>query len=175
MKSTEEHLKSLRDAIQKNSFIRMAIHDASPSYVFTIGLYHSYKHPEILMFIPGMKSQTANPGLFKANSLSDVSESSAVKTLVNAVQKIGENVKNGIEYQDGEKYPDIFPNDYLVLFQSVDKQYYDEYLGAAVGFYGNNSFPVLQCLLLDKHGLFPTAPGCDKATANGQKLRLKLW
>lgn len=145
-----EVMKEIRGIIDTGEFFMMGIPDRY-SFAFTIGLYELRMHPEILIFSP-------NPSLGATTFL----------------QIMGDNVLKGQEYKDGEKYVDIFDNGYPALFKTIERKFYDGYLGTAISFYKNSSFPAIQCFLPDKEGRFPSDPDCDKNFRELQTLRTNV-
>jgi hypothetical protein len=112
--------------------------DEGPAFAFTVGLHHSFKHPEVLMI-----------GL-------------DLDSMHNILNNIGDDIKKGAKYQAGREYPEIVA-DYKCSFQKIDKRYYKDYLGTAMSFYNPESFPALQCIYPDKSGRYPWNNKCSKA------------
>ena len=120
--------------------------EAGPEWAFSIGLFHSYCHPEVITF--GLKL-----GVCKA--------------LVNA---IGAQVKAGKKYDVEREYGDILSNPYKCAFRRVQPKHYHDYLGFARWFYENDPFPTLQCFWPDKAGKFPWDEGCASFVRDAQPL-----
>ncbi|WP_207421171.1 DUF4262 domain-containing protein [Desertivirga brevis] len=104
--------------------------DKGPGFTYSIGLFHNYQHPEIIMI--GLKKDLAH-------------------ILIN---NIGFDLKEGRIYKGGTFYSDIL-DDYECLMIDVDAKYYDEYVGQAIRFYKNNNFPLLQCVYPTVKGVYP--------------------
>ena len=119
--------------------------DKGPSFTYSVGLYHNYQHPEIIMI--GLKQDLAH-------------------ILIN---NIGHDVKHGQAYKSGHFYKDILDN-YECLMIKVDEKYYDEYLGQASRFYKNNNFPILQCIYPTIKGIFPWEEDWPEEIKNLQPL-----
>lgn len=142
-----KQMQEIRVTIDKGEFLKMAVSDKYP-FSYTIGLYQLYKHPEILIF-------TASP----------------LEEFLSVIQTLAENVENGFEYKDGETYDGIVKN-YPIMFRAIDRKYYSDYLGTAIGFYKSKSFPALHCLFPDEEGRFPFQVGCNKVWKDLQTLRI---
>ena len=117
--------------------------DEGPGFAYTIGLRHSFGHPEIIVF--GLRTET----------------------LFEIVNTIGEAVRAGATFQADHESSDVL-NDYLVHFREINKEHYDEYLGYAQWFYDGNDFPTLQCVWPDSKGRYPWHPDIDVELAKRQ-------
>ncbi len=141
--------QEIQAAVDKGEFYKVSVADKYP-FTYTIGLYELFNHPEILIFSPHQP----------------------LKTFLTIIQTIGENVTNGSEYKDGEKHEELIDN-FPLLFKTIDRKYYDNYLGKAIEFYKGKSFPALCCLFPDAEGKFPSDVGCNKGLKELQTLRTK--
>jgi Domain of unknown function (DUF4262) len=121
--------------------------EEGPAFGFTVGLYHSYGHPEVLIHGFGLE---------------------LTHQILN---NIGDEVKAGHQYEAGRRYPDILEG-YDCAFQIIEKAFYHEYLGYARWYYRGNNFPALQCLLPDREGRFPGDAGFPEQLAKLQQLKL---
>lgn len=110
----------------------------SPAFVFTIGLYEKFKHPEIMIF--GMNTDVMGQ-------------------LLNGIKN---QVKKGTQYLSNKEYENILAG-YNVQFLEVKKDFYPDYLGYA-GWYYNNTFdfPVLQMIWPDKEHKWPWENGFNE-------------
>jgi hypothetical protein len=111
--------------------------DENPRFSFSVGLYKTYQHPEIIII--GLKQELSH-------------------TLIN---NIAEDIKNGKRYDAFEWSNDILTN-YNCLFIPVDKLNYEEYMGYANWYYNGNNYPLLQCIYPTVKGVYPwedTWPG----------------
>lgn len=105
--------------------------DYLPDFVYSIGLYQKYKHPEIICF--GLKIEVIAGILNHARDL----------------------VAQGEIFVQGKLY-DGFLEGYKIQFLEVDKSFYPDYVGYGGWFYGMNfNFPALQLVWPDKQGIFP--------------------
>ncbi|SIO07496.1 DUF4262 domain-containing protein [Chitinophaga niabensis] len=101
-----------------------------PAFVYSIGLYQKFGHPEIICF-----------GL----------EINLMATLINDACAM---VQNGEKLESNKAYPDFLEN-FPIRFLQVDKDFYRDYLGYGGGFYGSFDFPALQLVWPDKASNFP--------------------
>jgi hypothetical protein len=110
-----------------------------PEYAFSVGLYYSYSHPEIV--IMGLNSNTA-------------------KCIIN---DIAELIENGATFEICSLYDEIVKG-YPVAFIEVNISNYREYLGYANWFYSSlpSPYPALQMVWPDKEGKFPWQDGYDE-------------
>ena len=106
-----------------------------PGFVYSIGLYKNYGHPEIICF--GLKTEV-------------------MSTIINFacdLIKAGQVLLTGYEYKG-------FLEGYTIQFLPVNKAFYPDYLGYAGWFYdGSWDFPALQLVWPDKQHLFPWNEG----------------
>lgn len=101
-----------------------------PGFAYTIGLYHTYEHPEIICF--ALKPEAMGVILNHAADL----------------------IKKGQRLRTNQLYQG-FLEGYQVQFLAVQKEHYPDYLGYAGWFYQDWNFPVLQLLWPDKQHRFP--------------------
>jgi hypothetical protein len=137
------------DNVQKFGWHSMGIHGESshPSHAFSIGLYHSFSHPEIVIFGPPLE------------------------TLHQMVNNVGFEVHRGVRFQEGSRSRQIIDG-YEVVFRTVVPDRLSEYLGWALWFYNYKQFPVLQCVYPDRDHHLPW----DERTAEGfRAMQPPLW
>ncbi|HWS70476.1 MAG TPA: DUF4262 domain-containing protein [Thermoanaerobaculia bacterium] len=129
--------KVLRD-IRTNGWhvITVGAEDDSPGWAFSIGLFETYKQPEILLF--GLRSQTMHQ----------------------LINQIAEQMQEGTKYADGFR-DDSLLEGYGCQFKQVAERWYPETVGFARWFYGETEFPLLQLYWPDKNGRFPWDRRCD--------------
>ena len=147
--TTEFDQQSLANIRQYGWFsIEIPEDQIGPSYVFTVGFYYSYNHPEVLVM--GLEADTA-------------------RVFLNA---IAEGIKAGTKYIDGSTDNDLasFP----IAFKRISSSRYHDYLGYANWFYGSstNGYPAVQFVWPDKAGLFPWDHGYNIGFA---KRQTELW
>ncbi len=114
--------------------VRVIGEEASPAFAYSVGLYQRFGHPEALIF-----------GL----------DLDVMHEIINVV---GDTVSEGISFISGQS-TDTVLHDLSVVFRSVDRSYFDSYLGRALVFYSNDSFPVQQVFWPDPSGKFPWQDG----------------
>lgn len=101
-----------------------------PGFGFSIGLFHNFKHPEII--IVGLQQEL-------------------IHSLIN---DIGEAIKSGKRFDAFAYSPDILEG-FECYFIPVEQTHYSAYLGYAHWFYKGNNFPVLQCVYPTLKGVYP--------------------
>lgn len=107
--------------------------DDGPGFAFSIGLFHTFEHPEILLFGLGQESA------------------------MGIINGIGAGVQHGQRFETGKQSSDVVEG-FPVDFVEVPPDCYKQYVGYAVWFYESLRFPVLQCVWPDKAGIFPWEP-----------------
>jgi len=105
--------------------------DTGSHFTYSIGLYETYKHPEIMIF--GLANDTAHGVL-----------SECVKM-----------IKNGTRFPTEQPVMDVLAGDFEVIFKPVKSELFDEYLGIATDYYGERSFDALVLFWPDKNHKFP--------------------
>ena len=109
-----------------------------PPLSYSVGLYRTFKHPEIV--IVGLPGQTA-------------------QALING---IGAEIKKGRRFPPGSRSSD-FLNGYEATFVDVAEALYGDYFGQAIDYYGSRSFPVVQFVWPDRAHHFPWDDGFDSS------------
>lgn len=125
---------------------RSADDELGPEWAFSTGLFHSYCHPEIIIF--GLK----------------------LRICMALINEIGAQVKAGKKYNVEGEYGDILGDPYKCVFRVVRRNHHHEYLGYARWFYESDPFPALQCFWPDKSGKFPWDEGCVPIVRDAQPL-----
>ena len=121
--------------------------DVGPPYAFTVGLYHTFEHPEVM--IVGLEPRSGG----------------------NLLNVLADQIQMGKRFGNLEsvEFADVgFP----LGFRAVNTEYYDSYLGYALWFYRSQDFPVLQCVWPDKALVFPWDDDCDDGCQELQRLTL---
>ena len=113
-------------------FVAAAGESGEPGFIYTIGLWHSFHHAEILLVTP-----SGDP-----------------RELAGVVTRIGKQVASGQSFEEGKSYPGLF-GDVPGSFRRVQLCWYPFYLGVALAFYDWKSVPCLQLYWPDKQGRFP--------------------
>jgi|GEM_PF-75463 len=102
-----------------------------PGFVYSIGLYKNYGHPEIICF--GLKTDV----------------------MASIINHACDLIKNGDIITTNKLYSG-FLEGYHIQFIEVDKEFYPNYLGYAGWFYDMSfDFPVLELIWPDKQNNFP--------------------
>ncbi len=123
--------KILDDVAQYGWHVMKVLEKAdSPGWAYSIGLYRTFHHPEIVVF--GL-----NGDLMHA-----------------IINFIGADVSSGKRFEQDTKYPDLIET-YLCTFKTVSVGWYYPFLGYANWFYKGMDYPVLQCIWPDKKSLYP--------------------
>src|SRR5262249_7010696 len=89
--------------------------EEGPGFGFSIGFYHTLKHPEVLMF--GLELPVTH----------------------RIINNIGADIRSGTVFESGKEYPDILEG-YRCAFRTVPTRWYREYLGSARWFYKGDNF-----------------------------------
>lgn len=105
-------------------------------FSYTIGLEENYNHPEILVF--GLKKESAHA------ILSDIVE----------------EIKAGAKMELNRKIGNVIGGSFEVLFMSIISSSYNQYLGAAVGYY-QKPFRAQVMFWPDQKNVLPTEEGCE--------------
>ena len=119
-----------------------------PVYSFSVGLFHTHGHPEIILL--GLSHAVAGQ----------------------IINTIGALAAAGLRVEPGRTY-DAFASVPLA-FVEVDPAHYRAYVGYALWLYGGPNFPMLQCVWPLKSGHFPWDEGYDQRGAAIQPLLARL-
>jgi hypothetical protein len=124
--------------VDEHGWMVQAVYGEKPldEWCYTVGLKHSFNHPELIIF--GLPMQSAH---FLLNDLAA-------------------RIKNGQRFQPGDRLSGVMNAD-LALISVPREQYEEGYFAIARGFYGNYDFDALQVIWPDKKGLFPWDSGFD--------------
>lgn len=101
-----------------------------PSFAYSIGLTHTYNHPEIICF--GLPNDLGHE-------------------IINDIAGI---IQKDETIYTGKIYTEIF-NDSRAAFLKVDKRNIDDYFGEALNYYGDKSFDALQVVWTDRNDKLP--------------------
>lgn len=110
--------------------------DEEPGFLFTVGLWHSFRHPEILLFAPSLDPAG----------------------MTGRLQPLAQRVSEGETFTADQPYENLFGR-FDGLFRPVDRRWYPWFLGTAMAFYGGTDFPVLQLFWPDRDSLYPWETG----------------
>ncbi|WP_213278937.1 DUF4262 domain-containing protein [Chryseobacterium indologenes] len=104
--------------------------DYSPSFAYSIGLFETYKQPEVICFgLPEKLGQAI-------------------------INDVAELIKNSENIKTYSNYHNIF-KDSRAEFIPVDKRYIADYFGAALNYYDKTEFPAVQLVWTDRNNKFP--------------------
>jgi len=128
--------QDLLDTIETHGWavMKIAAEADGPSFAYSIGLYRTFGHPEIIIL--GLGSDTAHK----------------------LINDVGDAVRQGVLVRAGET-SSAFLNDFACTFRRVPPHQYRAYLGRALWYYGDQSFPALQFIYPDRHGRWPWDEG----------------
>ncbi len=105
-----------------------------PAFAYSIGIWHTLKQPEIIIFGLGN-----------------------TKTMGNIINVVGEEMRKGTKFEDWMESDQILDG-YNCIFRQVDPAFYPDYVGYAMWFHRPDDFPVLQCVWPDREGRYPWHP-----------------
>jgi hypothetical protein len=101
-----------------------------PSFAYSIGLWKTFKHPEIICF-----------GL-------------TIKNLHALINDVAQLVKQGQIITTNKNYDNFFNNS-DTQFVKVDQSYLAHYFGTAINYYNSDQFPALQFVWTNRNNKFP--------------------
>ncbi|MBL8809658.1 MAG: DUF4262 domain-containing protein [Planctomycetaceae bacterium] len=130
--------------IERVGWSVICINDGSTPYQFSVGMFHTLKHPEIIIL--GLKQEV---GGYIINQ-------------IGGTIALGKTIK-----------PDVLNEDYTNTgnyFKTVDPVHYTEYCGYAKWLYRGSGFPMYQCVWPLKSGLYPWDAGYPPEGAEIQPL-----
>lgn len=104
--------------------------EEGPGFGYSIGLYKTFDHPEIIII--GLKLDL-------------------IHSIING---IGEDIRIGKIFNPGHYYNGVIEG-FACHFTSVEKKYYDEYVGYAKWYYKGTDFPLTQCIYPTVKNVYP--------------------
>ncbi len=122
---------------------------AGAEHAFTVGLFRSFDHPEVIVF--GLDAATREA----------------------ALDRLGARVRAGERFEEGGVVDGILL-DRPVAFRPVARRHYPAYLGYAGWFHGGPRFPALQAVWPDSEGRFPWERWFSHALRDAQPLLAEL-
>ena len=129
--SDQSEQKVLDDIAQHGYHVVHVLQDdEGPGFSYSVGLYATYKHPEIIFI--GLKPDLAH--LLISNMAYDI--------------------QHGKPYESSKMYPDIL-DDFECMILEVSKENYQFYVGFDIWYYEGTDFPLLQCIYPTVDGIFP--------------------
>jgi len=134
----DEHEQKALDDVQRYGLhiVNVLEEGTLPSFAYTVGLFHTFQHPEVLVY--GLPQDRAHRIL---NDLAD-------------------NLRAGRRYVAGGVYEDLLER-YSCTFRLIPPSHYREHLGWASWFNETPDFPALQLIYPDKEGRWPWQDGAS--------------
>lgn len=115
--------------------IHVGADEEGPGWSYSIGLFHSFAQPEVIVF--GLPWSTT-------------------EEIING---LGARMNAKQSFAHGDSDSEILES-HKVKFVSVLRDHYPAYLAYAIWFYGGVEFPTLQVVWPDIRGRFPGDPDC---------------
>jgi hypothetical protein len=119
--------------------------DYLPSFAYSIGLWETHRHPEVICF--GLN----------------------INTLHGCINDVGNIVKSGKSIEIGRCYDDFFES-VGTQFVPVHDSYIPNYFGYAMEHYNYAEFPAIQLIWTDRNHKFPWEPDFEEGYVNRQPL-----
>ena len=104
--------------------------DDAPAWAYSIGLYRTFNHPEIVVF------------------------GQQLDLMHSMINSIGEGTQAGKTFELDGLYPDLIEA-YSCTFKPVQTVWYEALFGFANWFYDGTEYPVVQCFWPDFDSHFP--------------------
>jgi hypothetical protein len=138
--------KAIYDVNTHGWHVQIVLPDgANPGWAYSIGLFHTFRHPEILVF-----------GL----------DGDLMHQLINHV---GREARDGHRFQPEREYGDIIEK-YRCTFRPVHASWYQHILCRATWFYKGSAFPTLQLIWPDRAQRYPWDPDFEAKFLRDQPL-----
>jgi hypothetical protein len=139
----EYDAQTIADIDRFGWIVRRIIADEGPDFAFSIGLFHSFGHPELLIY-----------GL-------------APNVIGHVINEIGERIRDGERYVAGQTV-NGFLEGYAVTFRPIPLAQYAAHLGGAIRHYRGRDFPALQVVYPDFEHRWPWDAGVDNELLEAQ-------
>lgn len=145
--SFEEQLENTRRNIKEYGLQVLMVKGTgySPSFAYSIGLFETYNHPEIICF--GLPQKISGQ-------------------IINDVAGI---IKSGQRFSHNEISLEIF-KDSKAAFLNVDPRNVGDYFGHAISYYDHQNFPALQLVWTDRNDKLPWEDGFEEKFEHDQPL-----
>ena len=114
--------------------IRVPSDDDSTGWAFSVGLFHTFRHPEVVIF--GLSTELMH----------------------DVLNGIGEDVRAGHRYEADVESHDVLEGVHC-MFKAVRPRWYPAFMGYGVWLYRGDRFPVMQCVWPDKSQRYPWDDG----------------
>ncbi len=130
---SDEHDRQIIEDIHRCGWHVVIVEDGRPGWSFSVGLFQTFRHPEVIVFGLG----------------NDVG--------CEVINGIGAAIRAGNRFEAEQDYAEILAN-VRCTFKPVHQRWYQWVLGYACWYYKRDDFPVLQCLWPDKRQFYPWQP-----------------
>jgi len=132
MTETGEHNQTLQSDIETRGWhvVLAAGEQHDPAYGYTVGLYKTFRHPELIIIGLGLP---------------------LIHSLLNSM---GEEILKGQVYIPGEAFGDVL-DDYNCFMLPVAAAQYERYMGEANNYYRHKDYPALQCIYPNRDSVYP--------------------
>jgi hypothetical protein len=143
----DEHDRKLLADVERHGWHVIGVQEdeEGPAFAYSIGLYRSFRHPEVIVF-----------GL-------------PVRVMHSIINAVGEEVRSGSRFEHLDESGEVLDG-YNVAFRTVERKHYRDYFGYARWFYRSDGFPALQCVWPDADHRYPWHPEFSAALAQRQPL-----
>ena len=137
--SSAQVLERARSDVEKYGWHLVLVQgEGRPGFLFTIGLWESYHHPEILLF----------------------GTEEVPKELAVTISRIAKKVSQGQTFKNGDLISETF-RQYAGAIRDIRPEWLPSFLGTATTYYEGSNFPAIQLYWPDKDGLYPWQSGFD--------------
>lgn len=131
--------------------------DDPPPYVFTAGMWHSYRQPELAVYGVGR-----------------------IEAMIDILNVLADRARaSGLPLRPGDRLPglmvglgEVKPEDYWLKLMPIHPSWYASQFGTALFFNAANAVDFLQVVWPDEVGHYPDEPGFDQHFADRQPL---MW
>ena len=135
----------IADDVRRLGWSCLTIHDIDPPFAYTVGLMHSYSHPELIIF--------GRPN-----------DDSAILTVLAAAIRDGSRIDEPNEYHLLDGFP--------IATRRVDETQHEQHLGFAMGFLTGlgriGELKAVQVFVSDMDGRYPFEPNCALSVYQSQ-------
>ena len=125
--------------------IKVMEDDSGPGFAYSVGLFHNFDHPEIL--IVGLD----------------------LDLMHRIINNLRDDIQNGTRLHPTRRVAGILER-FDCEFRDVAVSHYRELLGCAIWFYRGTDFPALQCVWPDMNGHFPWETNFNAKLKNRQPM-----
>jgi hypothetical protein len=131
----DDHDRKLLADVERHGWHVLGVEEdeEGPAFAYSIGLYRSFKHPEILVV-----------GL-------------PIEVMHRIINAVGEVARSGERFEHLDESEDVLDG-HNVAFHIVERTYYPDYFGYARWLYRGDDFPALQCVWPDSQHRNPWHP-----------------